>query len=595
MDQRLPDPNSYLYEKTIQKLEERNQSVLDTIEEGYVEVDLDGTTILCNNSFSTMMGFTTQELIGMNYREYMTENVAQATYAAYNKVFKTGVPNKGFCYEIIRKDGKKVIIENSISLVRDVQGHRIGFRSVVRDITDRRKSEKELEMHRSHLKAIFEGVKDAIVTFDSSLKVVVEANKAAENICGFDINETIGREFTDCPTQCDKNCLNVIHEFLESKAMSMDCQINCNHRLRNLQKVNIQGSRLLSSTNEVIGTVFVIRDITRIINLEQELRARHQLCGIVGKSDTMQDIYEYLSKLAELETTVLITGASGTGKSLIAKALHYSGNRAQKPMVTVNCSALPENLLESELFGHIKGSFTGAIKDTVGRFQAASGGTILLDEIGDISPRIQLKLLRVLEEKEFERVGESVPTRTDARIITCTNKDLKEKVRLGEFREDLYYRLRVVELKIPSLKERSEDIPMLVNHFVNIFNKNMSKKIMGLSADVMDVFMSYPWPGNVRELRHSIEHAFVLCHDPVISIKHLPAEIRGHDNKQQRSVTKKKFTDEREAIRMILEKTYWNKAKAARLLGVDRSTLYRKMDKFQLARSEEQMFHATKM
>jgi transcriptional regulator with PAS, ATPase and Fis domain len=315
----------------------------------------------------------------------------------------------------------------------------------------------------------------------------------------------------------------------------------------------------------------------------------------VGKSDKMQDIYEYLSKLAELETTVLITGASGTGKSLIAKAIHYSGNRAQKPMVTVNCSALPENLLESELFGHIKGSFTGAIKDTVGRFQAASGGTILLDEIGDISPRIQLKLLRVLEEKEFERVGESVPTRTDARIITCTNKDLKEKVRLGEFREDLYYRLRVVELKIPSLKERSEDIPMLVNHFVNIFNKNMSKKIMGLSADVMDVFMSYPWPGNVRELRHSIEHAFVLCHDPVISIKHLPAEIRGHDNKQQRSVTKKKFTDEREAIRMILEKTYWNKAKAARLLGVDRSTLYRKMDKFQLARSEEQMFHATKM
>jgi len=216
--------------------------------------------------------------------------------------------------------------------------------------------------------------------------LVVEVNKAAENICGLTAKKNIGRVFPDCLTQCDKNCLDVIQEALRSKTTIMERQIKCNHHHRPQQRVIVTGSRLLSSNDKFIGTV-------------------------IGK---MQDIYELLSSLADLETTVLITGESGTGKSLVAKTLHYSGNRALKPMVTVNCSALPESLLESELFGHVKGSFTGAVKDTQGRFQVASGGTILLDEIGDISPRIQLKLLKVLEEREFERVGESVPIKGKA-------------------------------------------------------------------------------------------------------------------------------------------------------------------------------------
>lgn len=565
----------------VRTLEERQKTILDGIEEGYIEVDLNGTTVFCNNSFSRITGYTIKELIGLNYQKYMTESMAKTVFAAYNKVYNSGVPNKGFYYEIIRKDGVKRIIENSISLVRDPKGHRKGFRSVVRDITDRKMAEKELEMHRSHLQAIFESVKDAIITFASDM-TVVEGNTAAENICGLVAKKDAGKVFPDCLTQCDKNCLSVIQKVLRTKAMTMEYSIKCNHQHRPHQRVIVTGSQLLSTNEKSMGAVVVIRDITRLSNLEQELKERSQFQRIIGKSDKMQDIYELLNSLADVDATVLITGESGTGKSMVASVLHYSGNRASKPMVTVNCSALPESLLESELFGHVKGSFTGAIKDVQGRFQTAAGGTILLDEIGDVSPRIQLKLLRVLEEKEFERVGESVPMKTDARVIACTNRNLKEKVRLGEFREDLYYRLKVVEVKMPLLRERIVDIPLLAEHFLNVFNdKYFPKNIHRLSDEVLEAFMNYSWPGNIRELKHNIEHAFVFCHGPIICIDHLPAEIRGyHDNGQR--ICKRGLGDDQEEILTVLNKTYWNKAKAARLLKIDRSTLYRKIRKYRI-------------
>jgi transcriptional regulator with PAS, ATPase and Fis domain len=332
-----------------------------------------------------------------------------------------------------------------------------------------------------------------------------------------------------------------------------------------------------------MGGVLVIRDITTLSNLERELKERHQFQKNVSKSRKMQKLYSLLNNLANLDTTVLITGESGTGKSFVTKRLHYSGSRALKPLITVNCSALAENLLESELFGHVKGAFTGAIKETQGRFQASHGGTILLDEIGDISPRIQLKLLRVLEEKEFERVGESIPIKVASRIIACTNRNLKEKVRLGEFREDLYYRLKVVEVEVPPLRKRREDIPSLVTHFCNVFNKNFKKNLQGLSGEVLNVFMNYPWPGNIRELEHAIEHAFVLCRNSLISLDHLPSEIREYSG-TRKWIQERRSVEEPREILNVLDKVDWNKAKTARLLGIDRSTLYRKIHKYGLSK-----------
>jgi len=298
----------------------------------------------------------------------------------------------------------------------------------------------------------------------------------------------------------------------------------------------------------------------------------------------MQDTYRLLEDLANLETTVLVTGESGTGKELVAKALHYSGQRSFHPFVAVNCSALAESLLESELFGHVRGAFTGAIKDKQGRFEAANGGTIMLDEIGDISPLIQLKLLRVLQEKVFERVGESVPRKMDVRVIACTNKNLKEKVRRGEFREDLYYRLMIVEVALPPLRERMEDLPPLIDHFLHAFNERFQKDIEGVSQEVLNKFMLYSWPGNVRELEHTIEHAFILCRGKVITLEHLPTAIRDSIEadkiKTNGKQYAKKFTGE-EKILEALDKTDGNKAKAARLLGINRRTLYRKINKKQ--------------
>jgi len=280
---------------------------------------------------------------------------------------------------------------------------------------------------------------------------------------------------------------------------------------------------------------------------------------------------------------VLITGESGTGKELVARAIHYESIRSAKPLVTVNCSALAENLLESELFGHVKGAFTGAVKDKVGRFQMADGGTIFLDEIGETSSLIQLKLLRVLQERVFELVGDSKPIAVDVRVIAATNRDLKEKIRIGEFREDLYYRLKVVETILPPLGERREDIPLLVDHFCRLFENKFKKNIKGISDDVLNTFMQYPWPGNIRELEHAIEHAFVLCRDRTININHLPPEIK-KISKPQVHVSGKRSVDDPQEIFDALNKTDWNKAKAARMLGISRPTLYQKIKEYKLTK-----------
>ena len=321
--------------------------------------------------------------------------------------------------------------------------------------------------------------------------------------------------------------------------------------------------------------------MTRLSDLEEELRERYQFHNIVGKSQEMQDIYRLISDLAEVETTVLVTGESGTGKDLVAKALHHMGERRARPLVVVNCSALAENLLESEMFGHVRGAFTGAIKDRKGRFHAADGGTMILDEVGDISPRIQLKLLRVLEEKEFERVGESIPVKVDVRVIATTNRDLRERVRQGAFREDLYYRLKVMEISLPPLRDRREDIPLLAEHFRKRSNTSFKREIEGLSEEALKKFMAYSWPGNIRQLEHVMEHAFVLCRDRTISTTHLTAELE--EPKESGEPTREKTPQEtRQEILDVLSRTGGNKTKAARLLGMSRQNLYRKLERHNL-------------
>ena len=439
----------------------------------------------------------------------------------------------------------------------------------------KRSIEAENERIRNNLEAIFRSVNDGIITFTPDM-TVIEANDAVEKICKITPRDLIGKNISAVDSHCSNACKNILMETLKSQTTIRESRVECRQQEQIHQVVSVTSSPLISKNDESIGAVLVIRDVTRLNDLENELRERHQFQNIIGKSSRMQEIYRLLEDLARTDTTVLITGESGTGKELIAKALHYSGPRSFRPMVTVNCSALAENLLESELFGHVKGAFTGALKNKIGRFEAADQGTIFLDEIGDIAPSVQLKLLRVLQEKEIERVGDSHPIKVDVRVITSTNQSLKHKVENGEFREDLYYRLKVVEIIIPPLRERREDIELLVIHFCDLFNTKFGKSIEGVTDDVLKAFMGYPWPGNIRELEHAIEHAFVLCHDNVITIDHIPTEIR----EQSGAVSTHSGEDESGEARKItdaLKQAKGNKAMAARLLGISRQTLYRKI------------------
>jgi PAS domain S-box-containing protein len=485
----------------------------------------------------------------------------------------TGKPSIETASEAVRLGAYDYLIKpvEKDGLLR-VTGQALRYKAV---LEEKDRAEAEKEKYRSDLETIFASVQEGIVTVDSHMRAM-KANESFERICDLGSEDIIGKRFDEIAKRCNFACSNVLQEVLRTKKEVRAVRLECRHDERKRQMVVLTCSPLKDRSGNFSGAVMVIRDVTRESDLERELKERRQFQNIIGKSGKMQRIYELLEDLANSNTTVLITGESGTGKELVANALHYSGNRANNSMVKVNCSALSDSILESELFGHVKGAFTGAVQDKIGRFEMADGGSILLDEIGEITPVIQLKLLRVIQEREFERVGESKSIKVDIRIIATTNRNLKESVRLNNFREDLYYRLKVVEIPLPPLRDRIGDIPLLVDHFRKLFNRRFNKKIEGVSDDVLRMFSEYNWSGNIRELEHAIEHAFVLCHGRFIALDHLPPEIREF-NRDQTITSEKESSINLQAIIQALEKTGGNKSKAARLLGISRRTIYRKL------------------
>ena len=429
----------------------------------------------------------------------------------------------------------------------------------------------EKKRYHHHLEAIFQSVKDAIITLDLEGNILF-VNDAARAICGIDPQKILGQDFSEVMTDCQKACCEALKNLELVGDQFKEFFQGCGRLTRSNQVVSVTRAPLKDHEDKCIGVVLVIRDLTRETPLDEDLSDRYRPFQIIGKSLAMQRVYRILDDLRDTDTTVLISGETGTGKELVANALHYGGLRAPRPLVKVNCTALPEALLESELFGHVKGAFTGAHKDRAGRFQTAQGGTIFLDEIGDISLKIQVKLLSIIEEKWFERVGESTPRQADVRIIAATHRDLRKMVRQGLFREDLYFRLKVFEVNLPPLRERLDDLPLLINYFCHLFNHTFKKQVEGVLPEVMNVFRNYGWPGNVRELKHVLEHAFVQCRGYTIAPGDLPAEI-GEATAAGAQAAQKTFSSQE--LTEALTRTAGNKAKAARLLGISRPTLYR--------------------
>ena len=385
----------------------------------------------------------------------------------------------------------------------------------------------EKEGYRRNLEAIFSSMNDALLTVDNEMRVL-EVNDAAQRLWGLAAGEMIGRQLKEIPITFQKQCCNALAETLETGKPIKAQQVASRHDALQSQALMLSTSLLNYKEKGSSGAILMARDISRITFLERELNERHQFHSIIGKSRPMQDVYNLLGDLADTETTVLITGESGTGKELAARALHYEGVALGQAPGGGQLFSLCGNLLESELFGHVKGAFTGAVKEKIGRFQLAHGGTLFLDEVGDISPFVQLKLLRVLQEKEIERVGDATPIPVDVRVIAATHRNLEQMVTRGEFRKDLYYRIKVIEVKLPPLRKRSEDIPLLVDHIGYRLSRKMNKPFDGresIAKPVMETFMRYSWPGNVRELENVLEHAFVVSRGKPITRDHLPPEL----------------------------------------------------------------------
>lgn len=426
---------------------------------------------------------------------------------------------------------------------------------------------------------ILNSIADGVYTIDLDWRVT-SFNKAAELITGISRAEAIGQSCFEVfrSNVCEKNC--IVRRTLETKEPIVNKPIYIIRADKSRIPISATTAILKDTQDNVIGGVVTFRDLTTVRNLKKELLKQHTFEDIISKNAGMLNLFSILPQIAQSRSTVLIEGASGTGKELFARAIHNNSLSRKGSFVAVNCAALPDTLVESELFGYRAGAFTDAKKDKPGRFAQAQDGTIFLDEIGDVSPAIQIRLLRVVENRQYEPLGATESVHTNARIITATHRDLEKLIQEGKFREDLFFRINVVKLSLPSLAERKEDIPLLVNHFIDRFNHLNSKNVLGISQEAMAALMLHNWPGNVRELENTIEHAFVLCRKDLIRREHLPDRILPEDSTSpvlSSGLTLKEI--EKRAILRALQKNNWKKVATARELGIDKNTLRRKIQR----------------
>ncbi len=424
---------------------------------------------------------------------------------------------------------------------------------------------------------ILDSVNEGVFTVDREWHITT-FNAAAERITGISRAEAIGSRCCDVfrADICEKDC--ALRRTMTSGLPVVNATAHIINRQGERIPIRISTALLEDNAGTIIGGVETFQDLTQVEQLRKELQGRYTFEDIVGRAPAMMRLFEVLPLVAESGSTVLIEGSSGTGKELFARAIHNLSPRKDKPFVAVNCAALPDTLLESELFGYKAGAFTDAKRDKPGRFSLADGGTIFLDEIGDVSPAMQVRLLRVLQERTIEPLGAIKPVAVDVRVITATNRVLLDEVRAGRFREDLFYRIRVVRLELPELRKRREDIPLLVERLVTKFNVLHGKSIAGVSNDVLARLMEYDYPGNVRELENIIEQAFVLCRGGMIEMIHLPPELRPTTGRGSEGARPMRLDAiEQMVISEALRRNGGSRKRTAGELGIDVSTLFRKI------------------
>ncbi len=434
------------------------------------------------------------------------------------------------------------------------------------------------------LMTIIDSISDGVLAVDEHLRVTF-INKAAERIIEKSRDDIIGKLCWDVFKSYD-NC--PMRDTFKTGVPIVNRYICLTHSDGTPIPISVSTAMLKDDDGKVIGGVETFRDLTQVEKLRKELEGRYSFADMIGRSKAMQELFELLPIIAMSESSVLIEGESGTGKELVARAIHNASARQKFPMIIVNSAAIPDTLLESELFGYKAGAFTDAKKDKPGRFALAKQGTMFLDEIGDLSPLLQVKLLRVLQDQMYEPLGGVKSEKADVRIIAATNKDLSKLMVAGQFRQDFFYRLNVVNIKLPPLRDRKIDIPLLIDHFIGKYNLIFNKDVSGVTPPAIDILMNHQYPGNLRELENIIEHAFVLCPSGVIRPEHFPSNLQN----QPKSIPLFEVNGSLEQVEVLtilaaLKRNDWKRKETAEELGINPSTLYRKMQKYKLTHEKE--------
>jgi PAS domain S-box-containing protein len=568
-------------------------SLFESIEEGIVVIGLDRSIIFINKMAKSLIGLK-EVPEGAGCSEILKTDLCAKNCPLESCNTNSSCASHFMNIKLYKSDKSSVPLCLNVAPLNDEKGKMIGIIENFRPMSEAIKVIESLEQNnivlaqeKNRIDSIINSLADGVFTVDKDLRIT-NFNDGMEKLTGVKEPDALGRDCREILSadNCGQNCplaytlkngygLANVHERITGKEGEL--------------LPVLMSTAILKDEGVDIGLIATIRDTSEIEKLKKEIDDRYHFSNIIGKSRTMQQLFELIETLSDTDCAVLIEGESGTGKELVSRAIHHESHRRNKPFIKVDCSAIVEGLFESELFGHVKGSFTGAIRDKAGKFELANGGTIFLDEIGEMPYSSQAKLLRVIQDKEFERVGDTTTSSVDVRVIAATNRNLKNEVKSSTFREDLYYRLCVVPITMPPLRERKEDIPLLVNHFVEKCSMKIPNRarITEVTPVAMSAIMDYDWPGNIRELENAIEHSYIRSKTSSIDLESLPASILSCAIQDKSMIhTKSLSVDRGEAEKLFMEKLLrkhnGNKTKVAKELGLSRTTLWRKLKKHDL-------------
>ena len=559
--------------------------------DGIIVVNKDYKIIVFNDAAGKITGFKNEDVILKNI------NILFNNSDDINPIFAQSLISEdifsNIALTIYSADKKEIPITASITPITQPSKGTIGIIIVFRDPQETQNLYHALDIkndeiieEKNKLETIFNSLIEGTFTINNNWEIT-SFNRAAESITGFTISEAIGKKYWQVfPSEDGKEDLQ-LRDFIADHKQTLLRETTIIRRDSSRVLVRINSAPLMNTLGNKIGRVVTFEDISVMKNLSDHIEERFHFINIIGRSKSMLKVFNMMDNVIKTDSTVLITGESGTGKEIIARAIHLNSEKKSEPFIAVNCTAFAESLLESELFGHEKGAFTGAISAKPGRFELAGNGTLFLDEIGDLPLSVQVKLLRVLENRQFERVGGTKTIQLKARIISATHRNLEKEIIDGKFREDLFYRINVINIELPPLSDRKDDLPSLINHFMDKYNRKFKKNIHYISPNTLKVLSYYKWPGNIRELENVIEHAFVVCNSEAIKTEHLPLKFQDILNELNLSdINNNKTTPfesvEKQLIATTLQKQNGNRTKTAAALGINKTTLWRKMKKYNL-------------